>query len=528
MTYRMWTDIEQAVINKAVLDGTKARFLDEMLPGRSRPQIQCQLATARRKLRGDAPWKDPEDQKRDVDAIRAQGVCCWCRERLVDGTLIACAVCAENRAATSSIEIDTRKAQADMLPWIFSRHPGQLVSWLPDTAKKVVDLFGGSGRFTRAVVRRKFKKVIFNDVHPLLAPYGRALAAREHDAINLVASELAIDSPLFSEHYRQSLVEVPDDVMAAATVRMAAFNSRNCHLDRVKTISFAPRLQYVSDSRLWQKMDFTTQDWKDSIEAHDGRNTAFIIDPPYPGTDYYEYNFEWVQFKALVETLANIRGKFLMVAPTNRKIVELCQKYEMFTWMRRVKMFKGSGRDLVVANYPLGDASLEPIDAARYGLRRSDKQQDLVDDVVRAVEEWGGFASRQEITTHLGAENTEVLGAISRARAEGRLSKHTKKSYCLPGYEKPSVKTLMTSPPLMTPAKQVKVAPEEPIQDPRFDSLIEAIDALDHDDPLDHAVEDAQPFKIYATRNKVVGEVDAFVSTMNNLGYEVVFHSDLG
>lgn len=514
-----WSSQEKAVINRAVLDRTLARDLEVLLPGRNRTQIQCQLANGRKRLRdGKGFSADSETQKDDAYAVKAQGVCLWCRERLADQTLVSCTVCAEQRDIALPVEIDTSKNQADILPWIFSRHPGQLVSWLP-AAKKVVDPFGGSGRLARAVVRRGYKTV-FNDMHPLLAPYVRALGERKHDEINLVAAELAVDGDQFSEHYKRVFADPSDDVLAAATVRLAAFNSPNCHLDRVDSLSFAPRLEYTSDSRLWQQMTAEARDWSEVIADHDGRNTAFILDPPYPKTDYYEHNLTWMRFKDLVATLARIRGKFLMVLPIRRNIIELCQKHEMAVWMRRVKMFKGSGRDLVVANYPLGDPGLEPIEARQYGLERTDEQKQLVEDVVKALQTLNGIGSRREIGEVLGTDSPEVLGALARGRAEGRVEKHSRRDYCLPGYKEQPVKALALSGPPMPIAKPEPIKVEVDIIEETQDPIVQVIQELDQ------AYQDEQPFKIYANRSKVIGDVGDFVATMNELGYEVVFQPE--
>lgn len=495
-----WTPEEKAVINKAVLDGTKARHIEALLPGRNRTQIQCQLASARKRLRdGRGVWKDPEADRRDQNAVMAQGVCRWCRKRMANYTLISCESCATTRNIAKEMpELEISKAKADILPWIYSRQPGQLVSWLP-RGKKVVDVFGGSGRISRAAVRLG-KRVVFNDIHPLLSPYIRALAKMEHAAINLVAADLAIDPAAFPEHYRRTFFDPPDDVMAAATVRVAAFNSRCCRLNEVKTVSFAPHLTFDRDSRLWQKMATETRDWKEVILDHDSLATSFILDPPYPKTAYFEHNFQWADLKNLVETIAGIRGKFLMALPLRRNIVELCHRHELLSWMRRGRVLR-NGRDLIVANYQLNDPDLEPIEPARYGLERDDQQKEMVEDIVEALQKLGGVATRDQIGEHIGHDGPEVLGAISRARADGRIQKYDRRRYSIP-----DTRDAVTT------------------SDPEPDEFDLVLDALE-EGALVPASEDF-PFLIYMDLDKVVGPVDDFVKSLNQMGYEVRFRDE--
>lgn len=511
-SYKRWTAEEKALINKAVLDGTKAKVLEKILSGRNRTQIQCQLASARKRLRdGAGGWQDPAEQKQECDMIMAQGVCRWCRERFADFTLISCEPCATRRQ-TSQVpnEMEITKAQADLLPWIFSRHPGQLVSWLP-ASRKIVDPFGGSGRLARAAARRH-KRIVFNDIHPLLSPYVRALAAKRHADINLVAADLAVDGPNFADHYQKMLADPSDDVMAAATVRLAAFNTIGCRLDKVTSVSFAPRLEYSSDSRLWQQMATETRSWKEVILDHDGPKTSFVLDPPYPKTEYFEHNFTWLDFKDLVETLAAIRGKFIMVVPTRRDIVELAHKHDLFSWMRRVKMYKGAGRDLIVANYRISkDTSLEPVSPERYGLHRTDEQKDLVEEVVKALHRLGA-ATRREVAEHLDKDNVEVLGALSRARAEGRVVKASRHHYALPDTPAWKVRSLRISRPPMS----VAVQPEPPDE---FDVVLDALEA----GTLEPVSLEELPFRIIVDRQKILGPVYNFVKSLNKLGYEVRF-----
>lgn len=432
--YRRWTDRERAIIDGAVLGGTKAKELEASLPGRTRVQIQNSLGEARRRLRGDPPWGDLAKERADHDAVVAQGVCRICHEALVDeaGSLVHCSACVRAKRGEDVDVMVSTKNQADMLPWIFSSHPGQLASWLPST-KVVVDPFGGSGRLARACVRRGHS-VVYNDIHPLLGRYVACLQERRHARVNLAVHEI-LARPGFRALYRKVRGDPdPDPIRAAAVVRIAAFNARSCRLDEVGAVSIVPMLVADHDTKLWDRMVVESRGFDEVIRDHDGLDTCFVLDPPYPGTSFYENNLNWAQFRDMLDLLARSRGRYLMVLPTGRRIVEMVLERNMKAWMRRIKTTRGSGRDLVVANYEITADVLEPVIPERYGVRRSSTKIAMVRRVEKALGDLGGEASRIDIAQLIGEDSPEILGALARARAEGIVEKSGRRRYRLRGH----------------------------------------------------------------------------------------------
>jgi 16S rRNA G966 N2-methylase RsmD len=321
-----------------------------------------------------------------------------------------------------------QKNRSDLLPWIFSRVPGNLATHIPKDARKVVDLFAGSGRFARAANRRGFD-VVYNDVHPLLAAYTKAVRDRDHAKINLAMTEMAMDITNFQAHYRNTYRKPTDLIEAAATARLAAFNApRGCHLDETEIVKFAP-LASDEGASAWANMEVSGLDYRKAIKEHDGRRTTFFVDCPYPGTDYYEHNMSWVEFKTMLRTVRGVRGDVLMVLPTQRRTVEMVADAGFHLHLRLLKTPRFKGRDLVASTRPLPVSDImTPFDPAEFGLGSRAELDAEVDRVVAVLRD-GGAMTRGQLEKALGISRSSTWGALSRARAEGRVVKKGRAKY---------------------------------------------------------------------------------------------------
>lgn len=432
--YRQWEAWELRVVNRAVLGGRTPKDIEHLLPGRTRVQIQNACNGARKRLRGERGSTDERRAAlREDRASRVRyGMCCLCQNLLDDeGTLTKCSDCRDQRGEffLQQTPVAT-KNQSDMLPWIYSRNPGNLASYLPKKSSLVVDLFAGSGRFVRAAARRGFD-VVYNDVHPLLAAYTRACRDGRQAEINLATSEMVLDVRNFREHYEEVYGDPSDDLVAAATARVGAFNmTRGCHLDEVDRLRLAP-LADVSAARAWRNVEVSCLDYADAAREHDRRGATFFVDCPYPGTDYYEHNLSWGAFGRMLDLLERLRGDVLMVLPTQRRTVKMVADRGFHLHLRQIKTPRYKGRDLVASSYPLKrDEMLTPFDAAQFGLGAEDELDEAVARVVEVVEEAGRPLTRTEIRGLTGDQ--DVWGAIARARAEGHLVRVGRERYVLP------------------------------------------------------------------------------------------------
>ncbi len=60
------------------------------------------------------------------------------------------------------------------------------------------------------------------------------------------------------------------------------------------------------------KWNIENMDFKELIKKYDNSNVFFYLDPPYPGKNWYEYNFNADDFRDLNNIIKNIKGNYLM------------------------------------------------------------------------------------------------------------------------------------------------------------------------------------------------------------------------
>lgn len=60
------------------------------------------------------------------------------------------------------------------------------------------------------------------------------------------------------------------------------------------------------------KWNIENMDFKELIKKYDNSNVFFYLDPPYPGKNWYEYNFNADDFMDLNNIIKNMKGNYLM------------------------------------------------------------------------------------------------------------------------------------------------------------------------------------------------------------------------
>ena len=118
--------------------------------------------------------------------------------------------------------------------------------------------------------------------------------------------------------------------------------------------------KYLRASARLKGVTIQRQDYRKTIADHDGRDTFFFIDPPYPG-EWFDKNAV-IDLDELVDALAKVRGKFIAVLnPTPENVAAFKRVGHVF----RLKVQEAAGRGgakhamrLFVANYPVRKAEI--------------------------------------------------------------------------------------------------------------------------------------------------------------------------
>lgn len=87
------------------------------------------------------------------------------------------------------------------------------------------------------------------------------------------------------------------------------------------------RFQEVFSNRL-SRVQIESQDALRVIKSRDSVDTFFYCDPPYPETDQGHYTgYTQHHFNALLETLSNVKGRFLLSSFPNAELNKYAQRF---------------------------------------------------------------------------------------------------------------------------------------------------------------------------------------------------------
>ncbi|MGP6239242.1 DNA adenine methylase [Cuniculiplasma sp. SKW4] len=73
-----------------------------------------------------------------------------------------------------------------------------------------------------------------------------------------------------------------------------------------------------------KKWKIENLDFRQVVEKYDHSNAFFYFDPPYPGADWYDMNFDSVDFQDLANILSNMKGRYLLtIDPDSSNLLEI-------------------------------------------------------------------------------------------------------------------------------------------------------------------------------------------------------------
>lgn len=94
------------------------------------------------------------------------------------------------------------------------------------------------------------------------------------------------------------------------------------------------------------------KDFENLIKVYDRPNALFYCDPPYHNTEkYYDVAFGEADHIRLRDTLAAIKGKFLLSYNDDEFIRELYRDFKIEAVERQNNLASGKFRELIITNY---------------------------------------------------------------------------------------------------------------------------------------------------------------------------------
>lgn len=227
--------------------------------------------------------------------------------------------------------------------------------------KKYVEPFSGAAAVFFA--KDPSGSEILNDKDSEIAEAFKFIKANtEADRTKLLSRPMERDRKIY-EQVKSSSPKTPLDAFHRF-LYLNAFsmgNSRDGYADGVaKTIAHkVGRMDRLAE-RL-KDVEITSRDFREVIAEHDGPDTFFYLDPPYP-TQQGALKTD-LKTSDLVEAVKKIRGKFILSLPDDKETREAFRGFEIQKVSVRRTMNMANPHvdsELLIANFSLGNKSAEP------------------------------------------------------------------------------------------------------------------------------------------------------------------------
>ena len=195
----------------------------------------------------------------------------------------------------------------------------------------LVEVFGGSGVISMYAPREVFKKIIYNDIDPLLVNFFTVLKEKPAELSKKIA--LIPVSRETTNKYAKMLktgeIHKLDPVEKAAVyfylIRTTMFSQLDQFSPRAST-NTAVRIRKHATlipeyAKMWRDIVIENADFRNLIRKYDAENAVFYCDPPFLSTseakreDYYRFTFTEKDMRDLLNMLTNIKGKFVLKLP---------------------------------------------------------------------------------------------------------------------------------------------------------------------------------------------------------------------
>ena len=195
----------------------------------------------------------------------------------------------------------------------------------------LVEVFGGSGVISMYAPRDVFKKIIYNDIDPLLVNFFTVLKEKPTELSRKIA--LIPVSRETTNKYIEMLktgeIHRLDPVEKAAVYFYIVRTTMFGKLDRFgprASVNIATRIKRHAAlipeyAKMWRDISIENMDFRNLIKKYNGENTVFYCDPPFLSTgdlkrdDFYRFTFTDKDMKDLLNTLSGINGKFVLKIP---------------------------------------------------------------------------------------------------------------------------------------------------------------------------------------------------------------------
>ncbi len=203
------------------------------------------------------------------------------------------------------------------------KYPGSKLTILPEIIEKYkksnknyfIDVFSGSGS---VIINVNSEHKVYNDINTDLVNLFYVLK-NNFDLFYTNISKIIATKKTFFDYYDKRIDFMHNNIYNALktfydfNVNFGGMGNTYSKIDKSLYGNVKKNINNLNliknDIKYWtiENMDF-----KDLIKKYDNNDSFFYLDPPYPGKNWYEYNFTIDDFKDLNNIIKNIKGKYLM------------------------------------------------------------------------------------------------------------------------------------------------------------------------------------------------------------------------
>ena len=238
----------------------------------------------------------------------------------------------------------------------------RLLPLIPEHTTYVEPFAGGAQVFFH---KPRSKVEVLNDLDHEISNFLRVLQRHPQELTRWLRWQPA-SRRLFEDHQQQPPELLTDIERAARFLYLqknawgGRYKRQNFHYAVAKPVNYSsdrlPKRLLQAAERL-DGVQLEAVPYEEAFHRYDRLSTFFYVDPPYVGVNLYQHNFSDVQFEALVDHLAQLKGRFLLSINDCEKARQWFSRFVIlpirfsYTSLKTPRPFA----ELLVANFPLPD-----------------------------------------------------------------------------------------------------------------------------------------------------------------------------
>lgn len=185
--------------------------------------------------------------------------------------------------------------------------------WKSSECHTFVDVFGGSGNVSLNV---EAHKILYNEINEDLRCLFLAIKNRYKEFYAFAQQNCASASALKKVRNMEGETDVEKALITLVRYNAGFGGMGDTYAVKNNGDVLAVIRRILQQMPVWKDRlkawDIRGNDFREILQAMDGEDTFFYLDPPYFGKSWYVNNFTRSDYRDLQSSLKNLKGKYLM------------------------------------------------------------------------------------------------------------------------------------------------------------------------------------------------------------------------